>query len=545
MSPADIKWAVQRFATQDEGQNVATAIRSGHAIAVCDGSYKDSFGTAAFVLEGATSANRVVAVHIVPGAPEEQSSFRSELSGILGVVYMVQLICTTYQITSGSICLGCDGEQALTQALDETKSGRVEVKRSDYDILSAIRAALKWSPLTWTFRHVRGHQDDDGTCVLDRWAQLNVEMDLLAKAYRIDQSERHSAPTYLLADEYWVFRINGKKISSYLDECIRDHVLGGAQKDRWARKGKLTPSSVPFVNWTACGQAMESLKIGRRHWVAKQVSGHTGVGIKMKQWNFRETDACPRCGASEDTTHVITCPHPDARWLRSQHIFRLRQWLTDTDTDPALQHILLTRLMSLSLGTPSTPLTTTSSLLHTALDEQDAIGWTNFMHGWLTSKWATIQTEHYQRMGHRRNGLRWTVAIIQKLWDIAWDLWEQRNDFLHAHDNPDLLNDMAAIDDEIKQQFRRGPATLPPRTHYLFSGTVEDLLATSFPHRQKWLTTVHSARKHDRTRQARTYSSLDASRRLMRAWLQGRPFRSPTVVTNSTSTHSAATVSTP
>jgi hypothetical protein len=113
MSPADIKWAVQRFATQDEGQNVATAIRSGHAIAVCDGSYKDSFGTAAFVLEGATSANRVVAVHIVPGAPEEQSSFRSELSGILGVVYMVQLICTTYQITSGSICLGCDGENGL------------------------------------------------------------------------------------------------------------------------------------------------------------------------------------------------------------------------------------------------------------------------------------------------------------------------------------------------------------------------------------------------------------------------------------------------
>ena len=69
-SPADIKWAVQRFATQDEGQTVATAIRHGHAIAVSDGSYKDSFGTTAFVLEGETSANRVVAVNIVLGAPE-------------------------------------------------------------------------------------------------------------------------------------------------------------------------------------------------------------------------------------------------------------------------------------------------------------------------------------------------------------------------------------------------------------------------------------------------------------------------------------------
>jgi hypothetical protein len=192
----------------------------------------------------------------------------------------------------------------------------------------------------------------------------------------------------------------------------------------------------------------------------------------------------------------------------------------------------------------STPLTINSSLLHTALDEQDAIGWSNFMYGWLTSKWATIQNEHYQRIGLRRNGLRWTVAIIQKLWDIAWDLWEQRNDYLHAQDNPDLLQAMAEIDNEIRQQFCRGPATLPQRTHYLFSGTVEDLLATSLPHRKKWLATVHKARDHDSTRQARAYSSLDASRRLMRAWLQGRPFRSTSGVTDPTGTHLAATAPT-
>ena len=132
------------------------------------------------------------------------------------------------------------------------------------------------------------------------------------------------------------------------------------------------------------------------------------------------------------------------------------------------------------------------------------------MEGWLTTTWATIQTRYYQQTGNRRNGLRWTVAIIKKLWDIVWDLWEQWNDLLHARENQESLHNMVAIDEEIKQL-----ATLPWRTHYLFGGTVAELLATPIRHRKKWLATVQSARTHDITRQERKYTSLDASRRLM------------------------------
>eukprot|EP00957_Ditylum_brightwellii_P068418 5194624-Ditylum_brightwellii.AAC.1 len=39
------------------------------------------------------------------------------------------------------------------------------------------------SPITWHWRHVRGHQDDHFG-PLDRWASLNVECDNAAKARR-------------------------------------------------------------------------------------------------------------------------------------------------------------------------------------------------------------------------------------------------------------------------------------------------------------------------------------------------------------------------
>jgi hypothetical protein len=111
--PEGMRWAVERFAVLDDGETLAAAICQGQAIAVCNGSYKDDFGMAAYVLEGATSVNRLVVVLVVPGTPANQSSYQSELAGLYGVVVMVHLICEQYGITSGAIEVGCDCEGAL------------------------------------------------------------------------------------------------------------------------------------------------------------------------------------------------------------------------------------------------------------------------------------------------------------------------------------------------------------------------------------------------------------------------------------------------
>lgn len=160
-----------------------------------------------------------------------------------------------------------------------------------------------------------GHQDDDGVEELDHWATLNIEMDSLAKIYWNDMCDNQMA-NIPIAEEYWMVRIDGEKVSLKLDEHIRDHILGKEQCDRWERKGWPARESISRVNWKACEKAMKSLDIGRRLWIAKHVLGHVGVSTKMVQWKMRESAACPWCGAEEDSRHVWMCHSPDARFMR-------------------------------------------------------------------------------------------------------------------------------------------------------------------------------------------------------------------------------------
>jgi hypothetical protein len=151
-----MRWAVERFAVLDDGETLAAAICQGQAIAVCDGSYKDDFGMAAYVLEGATSVNRLVVVLVVPGTPANQSSYRSEVVGLYGVVVMVHLICEQYRITSGAIEVGCDCEGALRHVFTSGQRFEATIKQADYDLLCAIQKMLSMSPIKWTSCHVAG-----------------------------------------------------------------------------------------------------------------------------------------------------------------------------------------------------------------------------------------------------------------------------------------------------------------------------------------------------------------------------------------------------
>lgn len=54
---------------------LANAIHQGQAVVVSDGSFKDSFGTAAYVLEGTNSDNHIVVVLVTPGMVDGPSPY--------------------------------------------------------------------------------------------------------------------------------------------------------------------------------------------------------------------------------------------------------------------------------------------------------------------------------------------------------------------------------------------------------------------------------------------------------------------------------------
>jgi len=63
---------------------------------------------------------------------------------------------------------------------------------------------------------------------------------------------------------------------------------------------------------------------------------------------------------------------------------------------------------------------------------QSAIGWERLVDVWLSEAWQEHQEQFWCNVRTWHSSKRWTMALIKKLWNIVWDMWEQHNDALDA-----------------------------------------------------------------------------------------------------------------
>jgi len=68
------------------------AMKKGQAVAVNDGSFMKGTGTAAWTIEGINKEGCCIGTSMMPGNPMDQSTFRSELTGLYGIFLMLKYI---------------------------------------------------------------------------------------------------------------------------------------------------------------------------------------------------------------------------------------------------------------------------------------------------------------------------------------------------------------------------------------------------------------------------------------------------------------------
>jgi hypothetical protein len=161
--PALSAWAIQEYALPSNLRPILQNLSSGTARAVSDGSFKDKFGTSAFTVVDDDETS-ILGLNVVPGHPDDQSAYRSKLAGLFGIVMLDNLLSKWAGILSGTIEVGCDGLSALNKAFDMWP---LNPDDPHFDMLNSLRAMIAESPITWTTRHVDGHQDDDINATLD------------------------------------------------------------------------------------------------------------------------------------------------------------------------------------------------------------------------------------------------------------------------------------------------------------------------------------------------------------------------------------------
>jgi len=150
-------------------------------------------------------------------------------------------------------------------------------------------------------------------------------------------------------------------------------------------------------------------------------------------------------------------------------------------------------------------------------DEQIRIGWDRLLDGWLSQYWRSQQDKIWSQVCSHKSSCQWTSVLIQKLWDILWDMWDYHNKELHSGelDQQQILH--SAAEDQIGMTYKRGAQQLPHNVLHLIHTPKEMVLQYPLELKHLWLASVHVAQQQWKTHKFGRYHS---KQRFMVTWLQ-------------------------
>jgi hypothetical protein len=537
----NVRWAIESCRVDDDGRYVAQAIREGTALAVSDGSFKDAVGTAGFVVEGPRyNFHRILGDCMVPGYGDDQSAYRSELCGLMGIMYTLRELCAHHHIKTGAITVACDGLSAIRKALDEDST--FSCRSAQFDLLAAIESVLLRLPIQVRWRHVDGHQDDGRVGPLDRWEQLNVEMDALAKL-RWQQSAPSHRPFHDIDGQLWPLYIgcrrdtdasglrtakDGRAVGNDLPARLADHTLGKHLLQFWSDRPWVGNPTAPRINWDAIGAARAALTMPRKAWLTKFAAGHNGVYARLEQRGQVASALCPRCHDEIETPeHVLSCRYGDPRFEECAPV--LMKWGRKSGAAPGLMETIVEGIADWRRR-PSSQRSrwkhARSPALFEAAREQQDIGWGAMLMGLQSRRWELIQGEHFRNQGSLRSGRRWVTELIKKLWNTAWDMWSFRSFQINQGYDEEALNVVMSLDRHILHVHSLGTNFVPPELHSLVNSPPQTLLRRPVEARLAWLDKIDLGREYLTGRQAPAAIRRYYARRLIHGGLLARLRRS-------------------
>ena len=504
--PSDAKWAIQNLQQTDDGAYIAAAMQANQAIAVSDGSLKKQFGTAAFVLEGATSLNRIRAVNIAPGPLKDGDSHRCEMAGLYGMVALSNCIAALHNVTTGSVRVACDNKHAL-RIFDEDYIP--DVKHPDYDLVSATLQLIQESPLDFYGEHVKGHQDQKVLArPYTRQELLNMEMDDLAKGIwrhivlDSDDDRLPAPPQHSIHGEGWQLWHGNSKINNPTTDNLYKIIHTPITHDWYRRHNQVSEVVFPLIDWEVTSKVMREIPQPLRMWVTKTASENCGVGSTLVGWKLQDDARCPRCNHPLETTaHATQCTGHGANQVWEESMEKLDSYFESTDTCPRISRALKTALNRWRDQQPQEWMEEDEDIV-AALQAQTAIGWQDLLEGLPAKHWRELQELYYIETESRKSSKKWLLGLTKLFIRTGQKQWKHRNDYKHNKGKPRHIEMEERLNQEIGQEYIRGTTTLQPGDRIMLDINLVDLLNRKVEYKQAWLNNVSTARqRHHRIQQ--------------------------------------------
>ena len=492
----DWKWG-SLSAPLDNGEEIATALQGGTCLAVSDGSFRRDRGTASTVIEGHNRKYNARADVWVSGPPEAQSAFRSELTGILATVLLVNSIAEYHSVGSGKIDFFCDGKSALTACFDEHQS--TSCNKMHFDLINFVRKKIQQSNIKWNAVHVKGHQSGENK---PREVVLNDEMDRACKEFMNNERAFDWSP------EPWQVFVHGGKVVSCMTQSIQELLAIKRAEAYWEKKHGLRQAQ--NIDWSGIASVTRTA-YKKRRWISKHACGFCAVGKMAVRMKLRESDACPRCGEPETAEHVWICMG-DTNELWGKAMEDLQFHLQAMETDPEITQAILRGLNNWRSGEANNR--AENGRATNAIKVQTELGWKPFFEGRVVKEWRSLQQQYLTKISSRRSGKRWLVALIEKMWQIAWDLWEHRNGILHGQENH-LASEK--LDKEITTVYHQARAQKISDIKGLVSIPLDTIMKWPVHQKQLWINRVGNASQ--RAQRLSGQSKYSAERQQMAKYL--------------------------
>ena len=355
-----------------------------------------------------------------------------------------------------------------------------------------------------------------------------MAMDSRAKRRLYQAMRRDPIPNAPLSGERLRVTFQAAKQSRVCKKELYQEIYGKETKKWWVKKHNIPPDLVDDnIDWNAVDKAIGREPFGKRRWLAKHCAKQCGVGTCLLKRKHQTHNRCPRCDApEEDTTHVVQCTARSAHIVWTKALTHLEGWLLNQDTNAQLHKILVGRLAGWQAKDPLQPLST-SARLREAIQEQDRIGWENFLLGRVSTKIRDFQQRHYEHQNSRKTGAAWCSKLINQLWLMIWKMWEHRNHINTSTITPQQRRERGQLLTEVRREFAKGRTTLLKEDHYLLENR-DRIVAYPLQDLEDWLNRVQQARAANDRHVARESRGLEASRRVMQEWLAGHRGQSTT-----------------
>ena len=496
--PQRLKWFMSHLSSSPRTDRLLYHLLHGTALAVSDGSYfpLHKVGACAWVIATPDGSQWISGGGLVPGTKEDQSAYRSELAGQVGIAAFLESLMLDDRLDL-SITTLCDGISALRKVL--TSMDQLRSNSKHVDLVSILAHLWKDNQFSCEIEHVYGHQDD-GTRNLTVKEILNCRMDKFAKqiarAYIVRPRHLRYDTTTLGVGS---IVCRGKVITTRIQKSLYESILHWEMMDPLGDILGVDGDTLDsVVSWASYRRARKMIGSNRRHFITKWISGNMATGRVMKQRQQRIHDTCPLCDEpDEHLVHILTCRHETCVELRTSLLTELRTWLEAEDTQEDIANFLVQGLESW-FDDPygdEIPIDCDDVTMTRILGATTELGWFSLLCGYLRKDLVRAQQLHYTYIDSMKSGSKWASTLIVKLWNILHSLWCHRCSHLHDSQAIHDLNGLGLLREAVIAEYNRGHGTLPMVYRPYFYNPLQILLSKPPNSIKNWFLVVRSGRE--------------------------------------------------